>query len=242
MELKAVSEGKGKIIYAVKNQPDKILMFFKDSLTAFNGKKKSAFKGKGRLNRNVSSLVFRCLKKENILSHWVQDEKDQAMLCRKLEMIPLEVVLRNRLAGSTAEKFNIPEGVHLQKPLVEFYYKEDSLQDPFLSREQALLLFNFCSEKELDFLEEQAKIINEKLKMFFNEVNLELIDFKLEFGRDEKKQMVLADEFSCDSCRLWEKDTGEKRDKDRFRKNLGQVQESYEKVHDALLKRWEGSF
>ena len=231
-------EGKGKVVYPLENQPDKVVMVFKDDLTAFNGEKKSSFSGKGICNRNISSLVFRYLKKQNILNHWVKDESDNEMICHRLKIIPLEVVVRNRLAGSTAQKFNIPEGINLKKPLVEFYYKNDQLKDPFISEEQILLLFDFTNKEELQYLREQALIVNQKLKVFFDAVDLELIDFKLEFGKDNEGQLILGDEFSPDSCRLWEKGTEEKRDKDRFRRDLGQVEESYKKVQDLLINKW----
>ncbi len=235
-------EGKGKVVYPLENQPDKVVMVFKDSLTAFNGEKKSSFVGKGICNRNISSLVFRYLKKENILNHWIKDQLDNEMICHKLKIIPLEVVVRNRLAGSTAQKFNIPEGTHLKAPLVEFYYKNDQLKDPFISTEQILLLFDFANKEELQYLQTQALIVNQKLKIFFDAVDLELIDFKLEFGKDDKGQFMLGDEFSPDSCRLWEKDTEEKRDKDRFRRDLGQVEESYKKVQELLTNKWGKEF
>ena len=240
--LKALHEGKGKVVYPFKSQPDKVVMVFKDDLTAFNGEKKSSFSGKGICNRDISSLVFRYLKKENILNHWMQDHNSHQMICHKLKMIPLEVVVRNRLAGSTARKFNLSEGMNLKEPLLEFYYKNDQLKDPFVSMEQILLLFSFSSKKELQELKKQALIINKKLQFFFDEVGLELIDFKLEFGRDLRGGLMLGDEFSPDSCRLWEKNTGEKRDKDRFRQDLGQVEESYKKVQELLINRWDEEF
>ena len=237
-KLTALHEGKAKIVYPLEDQSDKVIMVFKDSLTAFNAEKKSSFPGKGQCNRNISSLVFRYLKKEKILNHWVKDQSDNEMICHKLKIIPLEVVVRNRLAGSTAQKFNIPEGTNLKNPLVEFYYKNDLLKDPFMSEEQVLLLFDFASKEELQYLKTQALTVNQKLQSFFDAVDLELIDFKLEFGKDNKEKLMLGDEFSPDSCRLWEKSSGEKRDKDRFRQDLGSVQESYKKVQDILIKRW----
>jgi len=236
--LKTLHEGKGKVVYHLENQSGRVVMVFKDDLTAFNGKKTSSFLGKGACNRNVSSLVFRYLKKEGIVNHWVKDQADSEMICHRLDIIPLEVVVRNRLAGSTAQKFNIAEGKNLKKPLVECYYKNDQLKDPFVSVEQLLLLFNFINKGELDYLQSQALAVNEKLKVFFDAVDLELIDFKLEFGKDDKGQLMLGDEFSPDSCRLWEKSTGKKMDKDRFRRDLGKVKESYKKVQELLVNRW----
>ena len=246
-------KGKGKSIYAIQNHPTLVWMEFKDNLTAFNGKKTSSFKGKGALNRNTSSFIFRFLKEEKIENHWVADVHNTGMVCRKLEIIPLEVVVRNRLAGSTARKFQFLEGRSLPSPLVEFYYKQDDLGDPFVSPEQALAFGFVADEEEIKCLKNQALQVNNKLKPFFDSLGLELIDFKLEFGKEllkmekaegsfyqdnvhSQKRLLLGDEFSCDSCRLWDKKTGDRMDKDRFRLNLGGVEESYKKVHDLLYK------
>ncbi|MDE0118906.1 MAG: phosphoribosylaminoimidazolesuccinocarboxamide synthase [Bdellovibrionales bacterium] len=244
-------KGKGKSIYAIQNHPALVWMEFKDDLTAFNGKKTSSFKGKGALNRDMSSLIFRFLKGEEIENHWMADVNNTGMVCRKLEIIPLEVVVRNRLAGSTARKFQFSEGRPLPSPLVEFYYKQDELGDPFVSSEQALA-FGFVSDgEEVEFLKTQALRVNDKLKTFFDSAGLELIDFKLEFGKEKpeevdgslhrenlnsKNRFLLGDEISCDSCRLWDKKTGDRMDKDRFRLNLGGIEESYKKVHDLLYR------
>ena len=242
--------GKAKSVYTVKDHPELVWMEFKDSLTAFNGKKKSSFKGKGGVNRDISSFVFRFLEKEGIKNHWVANVNDTGMICQKLKVLPLEVVVRNRLAGSTAKKFQIPEGESLLEPLVEFYYKKDELEDPFISSEQAVA-FGFVSKgDEIEVLKRKALEVNEKLKYFFDAIGLELIDFKLEFGKlecenkelveqDNVEVLLLGDEISCDSCRLWDKKTGEKLDKDRFRLDLGGVEESYKKVCEELMQKWE---
>ena len=232
-----LQEGKGKTLYEVKADPSLVWLEFKDSLTAFNGKKKSAFKGKGALNRDTSSLIFRFLTEEGVANHWVKDVGSFGMICRRLEILPLEVVLRNRLAGSTARRFQFPEGRALSAPLVEFYYKKDALGDPFISTEQALAFGFVTGWSEINVLKKRALLVNQKLKAFFDSAGLELIDFKLEFGKlAGRKELLLADEISCDSCRLWDKTTGEKRDKDRFRQDLGKVEESYKIVRDLLLK------
>ena len=266
-------EGKAKSIYTVKDHPHLTWIEFKDSLTAFNGKRKSSFVGKGALNRNMSSVGFRFLEKAGVKTHWVADVQSNGMVCEQLQILPLEVVVRNRLAGSTAKKFQFSEGRDLPDPLVEFYYKNDELNDPFISSEQALAFHFVSSQKEIEVLKMQALQVNQKLKVFFDSVGLELIDFKLEFGqlkrgenrkekpnRDEASEVnlkqqvshstmdyslkqngffLLGDEISCDSCRLWDKQTGKKMDKDRFRLNLGEVEKSYKKVHDLLMRRWE---
>ena len=236
MTANIIAQGKAKNLYSWKK--NQVRMVFKDSLTAFNGSKKSSFKGKGEINRNVSSLVFRYLKKQGIKNHYLKNQGSKEMICDKMTMIPLEVVVRNRLTGSTAKKFKKKEEKKLKKALVEFYYKDDALKDPFISQEQIVLLFDFINLKELNFLKTQALKINTQLQFFFKSVGLELVDFKLEFGR-KGRQLLLGDEFSCDSCRLWDIKTGKKMDKDRFRLNLGQVKESYQKVHDLLDKKWD---
>ena len=239
-------EGKGKSVYAVKERPDSVWLEFKDKLTAFNGKKTSSFGQKGLLNRDTSSLAFRFLEKEEIKSHWVADIGETGMICRRLEILPLEVVVRNRLAGSTARRFQFPEGQALSEPLVEFYYKKDELGDPFVSSEQAVVFGFVSNRREVELLKKKALEINKKLEYFFGAVGLELIDFKLEFGKkkdseteNQESVFLLGDEISCDSCRLWDRETGEKRDKDRFRLDLGGVEESYKKVHKDLISRWE---
>ena len=246
-------KGKGKSIYAVQDHPSLVWIEFKDDLTAFNGQKRSSFKEKGFLNRNMSSLIFRFLKKEKIENHWLADIDNTVMVCRKLDILPVEVVVRNRIAGSIARKFQLSEGQLLSGPLVEFYYKKDELGDPFISSEQALA-FGFVSDwQEIEFLKMQALRINDQLKTFFDSVDLDLIDLKLEFGKwhqkakekgthsgqeviSQKSAVLLGDEISCDSCRLWDKRTGDRLDKDRFRLDLGAVEKSYKKVHDLLFK------
>ncbi len=230
-----IYSGKAKKIYSVAGDDDLLWLQFTDDLTAFNGKKKSSFAGKGALNRDISSLVFQYLRKENILNHWVSDQNHESMICRRLKMQPLEVVVRNRLSGSTARKFQFPEGKPLPHPLVEFYYKDDKLQDPFLSQEQAVV-FGYLKESEWGELKTLALQVNQKLLLFFDQAGIELVDFKMEFGHREGK-WVLGDELSCDSCRLWDKASGNRMDKDRFRLGLEQIKESYQEVLMRLLKR-----
>jgi len=160
------------------------------------------------------------------------------MVTEKLEMLKVEVVVRNVLAGSTAKKFNIEEGTPLERPLTEFYYKEDVLNDPFISDEQALMLKVTRTQGELDELKRLALKVNDGLIEFFGAVGLKLVDFKVEFGRNTRSEIVLADEITPDSCRLWDKQTGERMDKDRFRRDLGNVKESYEQVADRLREYW----
>lgn len=244
-ELKFLTEGKAKRIYELKGEKNLILLEFKDDLTAFNSKKKGQFFNKGKVNRNIASVVFRYLKKEGINNHWVSDVGENKMLCEKVLIVPLEVVVRNRWAGSAARKFGIPEGSSLAQPLFEIYYKNDDLEDPFLSEDQALSLKIVEQKEDLEALKRQALLINEKLQSFFRKIRIELVDFKIEFGKilknsqdlfDEKKgkNFLLSDEISPDTCRLWDLDSGRKMDKDRYRYDMGQVKESYEEVEQRI--------
>ncbi len=225
-----VHEGKGKRVYEVAGEPGLLWLEFKDQLTAFNALKKGQFVGKGELNCRIATRIFQHLKEQGVESHFVNMIEPQVMITRRLQMVPLEVVVRNILAGSTAKKFGIEEGTPLKKPLVEFYYKNDALQDPFISDEQALFLETVNSQNELDELKRLALKVNDVLIRFFDRADIDLVDFKLEFGRAEDGRFLLGDEISPDSCRLWDQKTKEKLDKDRFRRDLGQVQEKYEEV------------
>ena len=231
-----LQEGKGKSIYAVRGEADLIWMEFKNALTAFNGKKRSSFEGKACLNRDMSSFIFQFLNKKGVKNHFVEDVSDVGMICHRLEIIPLEVVVRNRLSGSTARRFNFPDGKNLLEPLLEFYYKDDDLGDPFMSAEQAVAFEFISSKSDIEVLGERALLVNQVLGECFSSVGIELIDFKLEFGR-LGGSFLLGDEISCDSCRLWDKKTGEKMDKDRFRLDLGRVEEFYQRVRDVLVAR-----
>lgn len=228
-----IYEGKAKKIFRLPNEPDNVLMEFKDSLTAFNALKKGSFESKGPVNRDIASLIFAHLKKRGIDSHWVRDEGDRSMVARKVEIIPLEVVVRNVLAGSTAKKMGIEEGKVLPRPLVEFYYKNDALQDPFVSDDQ-VEIFDIATAADIKELKQKALQVNEAIKELFGSAGLRLVDFKIEFGKDSKGRILLADEITPDCCRLWDAKTGEKMDKDRFRRDLGDVKESYEEVLKRL--------
>ena len=235
-----IYEGKAKRLYRVQDHPEWILQEFKDSLTAFIALKKGGFENKGKINRDITSLVFRFLNGKGIPSHRVADMGASEMITEKLEMLKVEVVVRNVLAGSTAKKFGIEEGSPLEKPLTEFFYKDDALADPFISDEQALMLKIVKTQSELDQLKKMALDVNAGLIEFFDAVGLKLVDFKIEFGRRASDgAIVLADEITPDSCRLWDKKTGEKMDKDRFRRDLGNVKETYEEVCERLRTTWE---
>ncbi|HEX4924585.1 MAG TPA: phosphoribosylaminoimidazolesuccinocarboxamide synthase [Bdellovibrionales bacterium] len=232
-----IYEGKAKKLYELQGEPNFLLQEFKDSLTAFNGEKKGSFADKGVLNRDMTSLIFQYLGTRGVPNHWVQDVEKREMVTEKLTIIPLEVVVRNRAAGSLAKKFKWDEGKELPFTLIELYYKSDEMGDPFINDEHVRIL-GLCTAEELARVKEMALKINGYLKSFFGEAGLDLVDFKLEFGRDSKGQIKLGDEITPDSCRLWDRKTGEKMDKDRFRRDLGNVQQTYEEVCRRLTAAW----
>ncbi len=226
-------EGKAKQIFSIVGSQNEVLVLYKDSLTAFNALKKGEFENKGAINREITSLLFQFLSKKGIPTHWVSDLSATEMVVKKVDIIPLEVVIRNVLAGSTAKKLGIEEGKVLPQPLVEFYYKNDALADPFLSDDQALML-EIVNAKEIEILKKKALELNQVLKDLWAKAQITLVDFKVEFGRTTSGDILLADEISPDCCRLWDQKTGEKLDKDRFRRDLGSVKESYEQVLSRL--------
>lgn len=229
-------EGKAKKIFSTSD-PKKLIQEFKDSLTAFNAQKKGSFQGKGEINLKITTCIFKFLKARKIQTHFVENIDHQNMIVEKLKMIPLEVVVRNKAAGSFSNRYGIPEGTPLAKTLVEFYYKKDELNDPLMTDDHVLAL-KLATDSEMKTLKKQALLINKNLKTFFKAVGIELIDFKLEFGKNSKGKIVLADEISPDSCRLWDIKTQEKLDKDRFRRDLGKVEESYALVCEKILNKW----
>lgn len=227
-------EGKGKKVYSVKGDDQKIWLEFKDDLTAFNAEKRGSFENKGQLNLAITEIIFKELKKHHIKTHWVEKLSDKDLVVRKLKMVPLEVVIRNVLAGSTAKKFCLEEGTPLEKPLFELFYKDDGLGDPFINDSQAVMLKAVTDVKEIVDIKTKALDINDVLEHMFDEIGIRLVDFKLEFGYSKDGVLCLGDEISPDSCRLWDKETQEKLDKDRFRRDLGKVAESYQEVYQRL--------
>lgn len=229
MEKKSLLyEGKGKKLYAT-NDDLKIISEFKDDLTAFNAQKKGNEKGKGTLNCQISTIIFKLLEQNGIKTHFIKLLNENSMLCKKVQIIPLEVVVRNVATGSLTARLGISDGEVLNFPLVEFYYKNDALNDPLVNDEHCKMM-GIVDEKSAEFLKQTAKKINAILVDFFAKANLRLIDFKVEFGRDEKGAILLADEISPDSCRLWDKDSNKKMDKDIFRQSLGNVSDAYSEV------------
>lgn len=236
MKKELLYEGKGKRIFTTNNE-DLLIAEFKDDLTAFDALKKSFEKGKGALNCQISSKLFELLEQNSIETHYVKRLGDNEMLIKKAEMIPIEVVVRNIATGSLTKRLGIPDGTKLPFSLVEFYYKNDELHDPLINDEHALILELAENETELEELKRLGRQINVILKSFFDERDLILVDFKLEFGKDSSGKIILADEISPDSCRFWDKKTGEKLDKDRFRQDLGNVKVAYEEVLRRVLNK-----
>ncbi|HEM3683694.1 TPA: phosphoribosylaminoimidazolesuccinocarboxamide synthase [Streptococcus suis] len=227
MKTDLLYSGKAKDIYATADS-DQIVAVYKDQATAFNGVKKEQIVGKGRLNNLISSLIFEKLNEAGVKTHFIERLSDTEQLNKKVEIIPLEVVLRNVTAGSFSKRFGVEEGIALSTPIVEFYYKKDELDDPFINDEHIAFL-ELASPEEIAYIKEETRRINGFLKDLFAQIGLTLVDFKLEFGVDSSGQILLADEFSPDNCRLWDAD-GNHLDKDVFRRGLGELTEVYEVV------------
>lgn len=231
MKTDLIYSGKAKDIYATTDD-QQIVAVYKDQATAFNGEKKEEVVGKGRLNNLISSLIFEKMEAAGIATHFIKRLSDTEQLNKKVDIIPLEVVLRNVTAGSFSKRFGVEEGITLVTPIVEFYYKKDELDDPFINDEHIAFL-NLASSEKIAYIKEETRRINSFLKDLFAQIGLTLVDFKLEFGIDSSGQIVLADEFSPDNCRLWDAD-GNHLDKDVFRRNLGSLTDVYELVLTKL--------
>lgn len=225
-------EGKAKILYATQN-PDQVIQYFKDDATAFNAQKRGTIVDKGVMNNAISSKIFQELEKIGVPTHFVEKISDREMLVRRLEIIPIEVVARNVIAGSLAKRMGRPEGEALKFPIVELYYKDDALGDPMINDEH-VAVFHLATREELSQIRTMALKVNEFLCAFFDKLGIRLVDFKLEFGRSGGN-IFLGDEITPDGCRLWDKATNEKLDKDRFRRDLGNVEEAYQRVFDLVM-------
>lgn len=221
-------EGKAKRLYATDEQ-DILWVEYKDSATAFNGEKKAEIAGKGMLNNKITSLIFERLQGAGIASHFVKQLSDHEQLVQQVAIIPVEVVTRNIVAGSMAKRLGLEEGTVLKRPIVEFYYKDDALGDPIITEDHIEML-ELASTEEVQELREKALKVNEVLIGFFKEVGVDLVDFKIEFGRDPEGSILLADEISPDTCRLWDAQTKQKLDKDVFRRDLGNLTDAYELI------------
>jgi len=234
-KVELVYEGKAKKIWSTED-PDLYISEFKDDLTAFNGEKKSSEAGKGALNNKISTELFKYLQKKGIPSHFVEMLDDNHMLHKKAEVILIEVIVRNIATGSLSRNLGIEDGRILPFTLVEFDYKNDELGDPKLNDQHCLILGLVREEAELGYIRYMARRINTLLKDFYAQRNLTLVDFKLEFGRDSNDNIILIDELSPDNFRLWDSESGEKMDKDRFRQGLGGLKVAYEEVLNRILE------
>ncbi|ABK43022.1 phosphoribosylaminoimidazole-succinocarboxamide synthase [Magnetococcus marinus MC-1] len=223
-------EGKAKVLFAT-DDPNMLIQYFKDDATAFNGIKKGTIADKGVVNSLISTRIYHILEKVGIPTHLEELLSPREQLVHKVEILPIEVVIRNRVAGSLARRLGIEEGTELARPLVEFYYKNDELDDPMVTIDHAEV-FGWAKHREIEEMIEMSLRINDILIGFFANIGIDLIDYKLEYGRlaVSPSTLVLADEISPDGCRLWDMETGEKLDKDRFRRDLGGVEEAYQEV------------
>lgn len=230
-------EGKAKILYTT-DDPEVLLTHFKDDATAFNAQKRGQIAGKGEINCAIATHLFRLLEAEGIPTHFIDRSAPNQMLVRSVRILPLEVVVRNIAAGSLSQQTGLPVGKVLPEPLVEFYFKNDALGDPLLTRDR-LLLLELATPEQLNQLRSEALRINQSLTVFFNQCGITLVDFKLEFGVTPTQQLLLADEISPDTCRLWNQaETDPDRrvmDKDRFRRDLGNVEDAYQQVLERIL-------
>jgi len=230
---KLIYEGKAKKVYETDN-PDLLIQEFKDDATAFDATKRGTIQEKGVVNNRISKILFELLESKGIETHFVKNLSDREMLIKRVQIIPLEVTIRNIVAGGMSKLLGIEEGRVLQEPVLEYHYKEDALHDPLINEYHARAL-NMATNEELDTIKKRSFEINNILKSFFDHKKLDLVDFKLEFGR-HKGKVLLADEISPDTCRFWDKETRKKLDKDRFRRDLGGVEDAYQEV----LKRISG--
>lgn len=224
-KMEQMYEGKAKKVFAT-DDPTLCIVSYKDDATAFNGKKKGTIEGKGVVNNRMSNFMFQLLEKNGIPTHFVKELNDRETLVKKVTIVPLEVIMRNKAAGSMAKRLGLKEGTELLCPVLEFSYKCDELDDPMVN-DSHILAAGFATKEDLDTISSMSRKINEIMCEFFASVGVELIDFKLEFGRTTDGQIVLADEISPDTCRFWDIHTHEKLDKDRFRRDLGGVEEAY---------------
>ncbi len=225
-------EGKAKKVFATSD-PDLVIVDYKDDATAFNGEKKGTIRGKGVVNNKMTNYMFSLLEKEGIPTHFVEELSDRETLVKKVEIVQLEVIVRNVAAGSFSKRMGVEEGKPFLSPILEYSYKNDDLGDPFINDYYAIAL-GVATREELDTIADYAFRVNDFMKKFFKEHNIDLIDFKIEFGR-YKGKIILADEISPDTCRFWDSTTHEKLDKDRFRRDLGGVEEAYQEMMKRIF-------
>ncbi len=226
-------EGKAKKVYAT-NDPNLVIVDYKDDATAFNGEKKGTIAGKGVINNRMTNFMFKMLEKEGVPTHLVKEISDRETIVKKVSIVPLEVIIRNVAAGSFSKRMGVEEGKQLLTPILEFSYKNDDLGDPFINNYYALAL-GLATQEELDTITKYAFKVNEFMLKFFKGLNIDLIDFKIEFGKTADGTIILADEISPDTCRFWDSQTHEKLDKDRFRRDMGGVEEAYQEIMKRLM-------
>ena len=226
-------EGKAKKVYAT-NDPDLVIVDYKDDATAFNGEKKGTITGKGVINNKMTNFMFKMLEKEGVPTHLVEEISDRETIVKKVSIVPLEVIIRNVAAGSFSKRMGVEEGKQLLCPILEFSYKNDDLGDPFINDYYALAL-GIATKEDIDTIAKYAFKVNEFMLKFFKGLNIDLIDFKIEFGKTSDGTIILADEISPDTCRFWDSTTHEKLDKDRFRRDMGGVEEAYQEIMKRLM-------
>ena len=230
-KLGQLYEGKAKKVFET-DDPDVVIVDYKDDATAFNGLKKGTIAGKGVINNQMSNMMFRLMEKQGIPTHFVEELSERETAVKKVKIVPLEVIIRNTAAGSFSKRYGVQEGKKLPSTVLEFSYKNDDLGDPLINDSQALAM-ELATPEEIETIKTMALKVNEIMKEFFKTLNIDLIDFKLEFGRFNG-QIILADEISPDTCRFWDMTTGEKLDKDRFRRDMGGVEDAYKEVFARL--------
>lgn len=230
---KQLYEGKAKKIFET-DKPEILLVSYKDDATAFNGIKKGTILGKGIINNKVTNYMMRLLEKAGIPTHYIEEISERETLVKKVSIIPLEVIIRNVSAGSFAKNYGVEEGIIFDEPTIEFSYKNDNLGDPLINSYHAIAL-KLATKEEIEIIKKYAFKINEEMKKFFISINVKLIDFKLEFGKLANNKIVLADEISPDTCRFWDATTNEKLDKDRFRRDLGNVEGAYKEMMKRIF-------
>ena len=226
-------EGKAKKVYAT-DDPEVVIVSYKDDATAFNGLKKGTISGKGAINNRMTNNLMRRLEHKGVPTHYVEELNDRETAVKKVSIVPLEVIVRNISAGSFAKRYGVEEGIVFDEPTFEFSYKNDDLGDPLLNTSHALAL-KLATREEIALIRKYTMMVNDLLKGFMEEIGIDLVDFKLEFGKTSNGTIVLADEISPDTCRLWDEKTHEKLDKDRFRRDLGGAEEAYEEVMRRLM-------
>ena len=233
-KLKQIYEGKAKKVYGT-DDPELYIVDYKDDATAGDGAKKGTIRGKGVVNNRLSNNLMKMLAEKGVPTHFVEELSDRETLVKKVEIVPLEVIIRNISAGSFAKRFGVEEGIVFDEPTIEFSYKNDELGDPLMNAYHAIAL-KAATREEIETIKAMAFKVNEVMKQYFDTLNVILVDFKLEFGKTADGKIVLADEISPDTCRLWDMTTNEKLDKDRFRRDLGKVREAYEEILARLQK------